>query len=83
MTTHLEAPLKLTGLYPLAVAAFGSIVLPMASLGRVPVWKPGLHLPSAMASLPVTDTRNNAIDFGMGRVPETGKRTVSGFFLSA
>jgi len=52
----------------------------MASLGGVPVWKPGLRLASAMASLPVMDTRNNVIDFGMGRVPETGKTAGGGFF---
>ncbi|MCF8063026.1 MAG: anion permease, partial [Deltaproteobacteria bacterium] len=58
------------------VAALGPIVLPMASLGGVHVWKLGLACAysSSFANFLVVGTPNNAIAFGMGRDPETGER---------
>ena len=59
------------------VAALGPIVLPMATLANVSVWKVGLdHLPSPLplANFLVVGTPNNAICFGMGKDPETGER---------
>jgi sodium-dependent dicarboxylate transporter 2/3/5 len=58
------------------VAALGPIVLPMAQLGDVHVWKLGLAcaFSSSFANFLVVGTPNNAIAFGMGRDPETGER---------
>jgi sodium-dependent dicarboxylate transporter 2/3/5 len=58
------------------VAALGPIVLPMASLANVSVWKVGLitSFSSSFANFLVVGTPNNAICFGMGRDPETGER---------
>ena len=58
------------------VAALGPIVLPMASLADVHVWKLGLAcaFSSSFANFLVVGTPNNAIAFGMGRDPETGER---------
>jgi sodium-dependent dicarboxylate transporter 2/3/5 len=58
------------------VAALGPIVLPMASLADVHVWKIGLAcaFSSSFANFLVVGTPNNAIVFGMGRDPETGQR---------
>jgi len=58
------------------VAALGPIVLPMATLANVSVWKVGLitSFSSSFANFLVVGTPNNAIAFGMGRDPETGER---------
>ncbi len=58
------------------VAALGPIVLPMATLANVNVWKVGLScaFSSSFANFLVVGTPNNAIVFGMGRDPETGER---------
>jgi sodium-dependent dicarboxylate transporter 2/3/5 len=58
------------------VAALGPIVLPMADLANVHVWKIGLAcaFSSSFANFLVVGTPNNAIAFGMGRDPETGER---------
>ena len=58
------------------VAALGPIVLPMAELANVSVWKVGLacSFSSSFANFLVVGTPNNAIAFGMGRDPETGER---------
>jgi len=63
------------------VAALGPIVLPMASLANVSVWKLGLAcaFSSSFANFLVVGTPNNAIAFGMGRDPETGERLLSVF----
>jgi sodium-dependent dicarboxylate transporter 2/3/5 len=51
------------------VAALGPIVLPMATLANVSVWKVGLitSFSSSFANFLVVGTPNNAICFGMGR----------------
>jgi sodium-dependent dicarboxylate transporter 2/3/5 len=58
------------------VAALGPIVLPMATLAQVSVWKVGLitSFSSSFANFLVVGTPNNAICFGMGKDPETGER---------
>ncbi len=58
------------------VAALGPIVLPMATLADVSVWKVGLitSFSSSFANFLVVGTPNNAICFGMGKDPETGER---------
>ncbi len=58
------------------VAALGPIVLPMADVANVHVWKLGLAcaFSSSFANFLVVGTPNNAIAFGMGRDPETGER---------
>jgi sodium-dependent dicarboxylate transporter 2/3/5 len=63
------------------VAALGPIVLPMADLSQVHVWKLGLAcaFSSSFANFLVVGTPNNAIAFGMGRDPETGERLLSVF----
>ncbi|MBW2708817.1 MAG: anion permease [Deltaproteobacteria bacterium] len=63
------------------VAALGPIVLPMATLSGVSVWKIGLAcaFSSSFANFLVVGTPNNAIAFGMGRDPETGERLLSVF----
>ncbi|MFH1241389.1 MAG: SLC13 family permease [Pseudomonadota bacterium] len=63
------------------VAALGPIVLPMAALGNVHVWKVGLAcaFSSSFANFLVVGTPNNAIAFGMGKDPETGERLLSVF----
>lgn len=63
------------------VAALGPIVLPMATLADVSVWKIGLAcaFSSSFANFLVVGTPNNAIAFGMGRDPETGERLLSVF----
>ena len=61
------------------VAALGPIVLPMAALANVHVWKLGLAcaFSSSFANFLVVGTPNNAIVFGMGKDPETGERLLS------
>jgi len=63
------------------VAALGPIVLPMANLSGVHVWKLGLacSFSSSFANFLVVGTPNNAIAFGMGRDPETGERLLNVF----
>ncbi len=58
------------------VSALGPVVLPMASLTGVHVWKVGLAcaFSSSFAHCLVVGTPNNAIAFGMGKDPETGER---------
>jgi len=58
------------------VAALGPIVLPMATLANVSVWKVGLitSFSSSFANILIVGTPNNAIVFAMGRDPETGER---------
>jgi sodium-dependent dicarboxylate transporter 2/3/5 len=58
------------------VAALGPIVLPMATLAEVSVWKVGLAcaFSSSFANFLVVGTPNNAIAFGMGRDLDTGER---------
>jgi len=58
------------------VAALGPIVLPMATLANISVWKVGLvcSFSSSFANFLVVGTPNNAIAFGMGRDTETGER---------
>ena len=58
------------------VAALGPIVLPMATLANVSVWKVGLitSFSSSFANFLVVGTPNNAICFGMGKDPVTGER---------
>jgi solute carrier family 13 (sodium-dependent dicarboxylate transporter), member 2/3/5 len=61
------------------VAALGPIVLPMATLADVSVWKVGLitSFSSSFANFLVVGTPNNAICYGMGRDPETGERLLN------
>jgi sodium-dependent dicarboxylate transporter 2/3/5 len=63
------------------VAALGPIVLPMADLANVHVWKLGLAcaFSSSFANFLVVGTPNNAIVFGMGKDPETGERLLDIF----
>ena len=58
------------------VGALGPIVLPMAELGEVAIWKVGLicSFASSFAMCMIVGTPNNAIAFSMSRDPETGKR---------
>jgi sodium-dependent dicarboxylate transporter 2/3/5 len=58
------------------VASLGPIMLPMATLANVHVWKVGLAcaFSSSFANALVVGTPNNAIAFAMCRDPETGER---------
>ena len=63
------------------VGAMGPLVLPMADLGNVSIWKVGLMVSfaSSLANVLVVGTPNNAIVFGMSKDPETGERLLSVF----
>lgn len=58
------------------VSALGPVVLPMATLTDVHIWKVGLAcaFSSSFAHCLVVGTPNNAIAFGLGKDPETGER---------
>ena len=61
------------------VSTLGPIVLPMAELGDVSIWKVGLitSFASSFANVLVVGTPNNAIAYAMSKDPETGKRLLS------
>jgi solute carrier family 13 (sodium-dependent dicarboxylate transporter), member 2/3/5 len=61
------------------VAVLGPVVLPMATLAGVSIWKVGMAcvFSSSFANVLVVGTPNNAICFGMGRDPETGERLLN------
>ncbi len=63
------------------VAALGPIVLPMADLADVHVWKLGLvcAFSSSFANFLIVGTPNNAIVFGMAKDPITGERLLDVF----
>jgi sodium-dependent dicarboxylate transporter 2/3/5 len=63
------------------VGALGPVVLPMAELGNVSIWKIGLMVSfaSSFANVLVVGTPNNAIAFAMSKDPETGERLLSVF----
>ena len=63
------------------VGALGPVVLPMAELGNVSIWKVGLitSFASSFANILVVGTPNNAIVFAMSKDPETGERLLSVF----
>jgi sodium-dependent dicarboxylate transporter 2/3/5 len=63
------------------VGAMGPLVLPMADLGNVSIWKVGLMVSfsSSLANVLVVGTPNNAIVFAMSKDPETGERLLSVF----
>ena len=61
------------------VSVLGPLVLPMAELGDVSVWKIGLAVSfaSSLANVLVVGTPNNAIVFAMSKDPDTGKKLLS------
>jgi len=63
------------------VGVLGPLVLPMADLGNVSVWKLGLAVSfaSSLANVLVVGTPDNAIVFAMSKDPDTGKRLLSVF----
>ncbi len=63
------------------VGTLGPLVLPMAELADVSVWKVGLMVSfaSSFANVLVVGTPNNAIVFAMSKNPETGQRLLSVF----
>ncbi|MBW2646159.1 MAG: anion permease, partial [Deltaproteobacteria bacterium] len=64
-----------------AVGALGPVVLPMAAIGGVHLWKVGLacSFGSSYAHGMIVGTVNNAIAYGMAKHPETGEQLVSPF----
>ncbi|MCK4389353.1 MAG: anion permease [Desulfobacterales bacterium] len=64
-----------------AVGALGPVVLPMAAIGGVHLWKVGLacSFGSSYAHGMIVGTVNNAIAYGMAKHPETGERLLSPF----
>jgi len=63
------------------VGVLGPLVLPMAELADVSVWKIGLAVSfaSSLANVLVVGTPNNAIVFAMSKDPDTGKKLLSVF----
>lgn len=63
------------------VGVLGPLVLPMAEMGDVSVWKIGLAVSfaSSLANVLVVGTPNNAIVFAMSKDPDTGKKLLSVF----
>lgn len=61
------------------VSVLGPLVLPMAELGDVSVWKMGLTVSfaSSLANVLVVGTPNNAIVFAMSKDPDTGKKLLN------
>ncbi len=59
-----------------AVGALGPVVLPMAAIGNVHLWKVGLacSFGSSYAHAMIVGTVNNAIAYGMAKHPETGEQ---------
>ena len=64
-----------------AVGALGPVVLPMAAIGGVHLWKVGLacSFGSSYAHGMIVGTVNNAIAYGMAKHPETGEQLISPF----
>ncbi|MFH1672381.1 MAG: SLC13 family permease [Pseudomonadota bacterium] len=62
-----------------AVGALGPVVLPMAAIGGVHLWKVGLacSFGSSYAHGMIVGTVNNAIAYGMAKHPETGESLLS------
>ena len=58
------------------VGTLGPLILPMADLGDVSIWKLGLmtSFASSFANVLIVGTPNNAIVFALSRDPETGQR---------
>jgi len=63
------------------VGALGPVILPMAAIGNVHLWKVGLacSFGSSYAHGMIVGTVNNAIAYGMAKHPETGKQLISPF----
>ena len=64
-----------------AVGSLGPVVLPMAAIGGVHLWKVGLacSFGSSYAHGMIVGTVNNAIAYGMAKHPETGEQLISPF----
>jgi len=62
-----------------AVGALGPVVLPMAAIGDVHLWKVGLacSFGSSYAHAMIVGTVNNAIAYGMAKHPETGEQLLA------
>lgn len=62
-----------------AVGALGPVVLPMAEIGGVHLWKVGLacSFGSSYAHAMIVGTVNNAIAYGMAKHPETGEQLLA------
>lgn len=63
------------------VGAIGPVVLPMAKIGGIHLWKVGLacSFSSSYAHAMIVGTVNNAIAYGMARDPDTGEHLLSVF----
>lgn len=64
-----------------AVGSLGPVVLPMAAIGGVHLWKVGLacSFGSSYAHGMIVGTVNNAIAYGMAKHPETGEQLITPF----
>ncbi|RZB34265.1 MAG: solute carrier family 13 (sodium-dependent dicarboxylate transporter), member 2/3/5 [Desulfobacteraceae bacterium Eth-SRB1] len=62
-----------------AVGALGPVVLPMAAIGDVHLWKVGLacSFGSSYAHAMIVGTVNNAIAYGLAKHPETGEQLLT------
>ena len=62
-----------------AVGALGPVVLPMAAIGNVHLWKVGLacSFGSSYAHAMIVGTVNNAIAYGLSKHPETGEQLLT------